>query len=123
MPDEAQITEVRGPHQVAAGEVGDVLQVFIWESQPGRTAETIEAAMGAKAIHEKAGASVSITVDQLGRMHYVMQFDSWEEWGKFQDTPNPEFATYMAPKPTHVYQLPSSASGLEALPSDNIMVA
>jgi len=29
-------------------------------------------------------------------MHYVMSFDSWEAWGKFQDTPNEEFSEFLA---------------------------
>jgi hypothetical protein len=46
-------------------------------------------------IHEKAGASVNIMVDQSQNMHYVMNFDDWEAWAKVQDTPNPEFQAFM----------------------------
>ena len=82
--------------QPSPGAPGKVYQVFIWDAHPGRTADTIERAMGAKAIHEKGGAGVGINVDPFGRVHYVMSFDSWSDWGKFQDAPNDEFQAYMA---------------------------
>ena len=73
-----------------------VYQSFIWQPQLGRGQELVQGALQAKAIHEKAGASVGVSVDQLGRMHYLMTFESWEAWGKFADTPNPEFQAFMA---------------------------
>ena len=62
---------------------------------PGKTGAMFQQGMGAKPIHEKAGASVTILRDRLNRMHYLVQFDSWEAHAKFSDTPNPEFAEYM----------------------------
>ena len=80
----------------APGGNGSVYQVFIWESEPGRGNDLFQAAMQAKAIHEKAGASVGINYDQMQRMHYVMSFDNWDAWAKFQDTPNEEFDAFVA---------------------------
>ncbi len=80
----------------SSGGSGSVYQVFIWEAELGRGNDLFEAGMQAKAIHEKAGASVGINYDQMQRMHYVMSFDSWEAWAKFQDTPSPEFDAFLA---------------------------
>jgi len=80
----------------ASGGEGQVYQVFIWEAMPGRVNELIAAGMEAKKLHEKAGATVGIYVDQLNRMHYDMSFASWEAWAKFQDTPDPDFQAWMA---------------------------
>lgn len=79
----------------APGGDGSVYQVFIWEPELGRGNDLFQAAMEAKAIHEKTGASVGILFDQLNYMHYVMAFDSWDAWAKFQDTPNDEFSAFM----------------------------
>ena len=73
---------------------GNVYQVFIWQPRDGRLSDVIESATEAKGIHEKAGARVSIIVDQMNRMHYVMNFDDLNHWAKFQDTPNPEFGEF-----------------------------
>lgn len=75
--------------------VGGMYQVFIWDPVLGRGEDLAQAANKAKAIHEKAGASVGIHFDLLNRMHYVISFDSWEAWGKFNDTPLPEFQAFM----------------------------
>ena len=32
----------------------------------------------------------------MNRFHYVMSFDSFEAWGKFQDTPNEEYQKFIA---------------------------
>lgn len=77
------------------GQVGAVYQVFIWEPASGRGGNLFESAMQAKVIHEKAGARVSINIDQLQKLHYVMSYDSWDAWAKMQDTPNPEFQAFM----------------------------
>ena len=75
---------------VASAEPTDMYQVFIWEPQDGKAlGAVIESAMKAKAIHEKGGAKISINVDQMQRMHYVMNFESWDAWAKFQDSPAP----------------------------------
>ncbi|MCZ6830984.1 MAG: hypothetical protein O7F73_15625 [Gammaproteobacteria bacterium] len=79
----------------APGRVGKVYQVFIFEPELGRGGDLVQSGMQAKTIHEKAGARITIHVDQLGKMHYLMSFDSWDAWGKFQDTPNPEFQAFM----------------------------
>ena len=74
---------------------GTTYQVFIWEPRDGRINELLAAAAEAKAIHEKAGARVGINVDQMQRMHYVMNFDDLDHWAKMQDTPNPEFEAFL----------------------------
>jgi hypothetical protein len=73
---------------------GSVYQVFIWQPRDGRISDVIETASQAKVIHEKAGARVSIIVDQLNRMHYVMNYDDLNHWAKLRDTPNPEFTEF-----------------------------
>ena len=77
------------------GKDGSVYQVFIWQPELGRGADLFQAGMKAKAIHEKDGAAVTIHADQMQNMHYVMNFDSWEAWAKFQDSPHPEFQAFM----------------------------
>jgi hypothetical protein len=71
-----------------------VYQVFVWEPYNGRSAELFEIATEASTIHAKSGAGIAINIDQLGRMHYVMSFDSWSQWGKFQDNPSAEWTTF-----------------------------
>ena len=80
---------------VAPGKGGSVYEVFVWQPLPGRVSDMLEAGLGAKPLHEKAGAGVMIAVDRLNRMHYVLQFDGWEQYAKFWDAPNPEFEAYM----------------------------
>ncbi len=75
---------------------GDVYQVFIFEAMPGRSGDMFKAGAMAKALHEKDGAMVDIHVDQMGRMHYAMGFESWEAWAKFQDAEHKEFDQFMA---------------------------
>ena len=79
----------------ASAGAGGVYQVFIWEPNDGQVGMLMQGGIGAKPIHEKAGARIAIYRDQLNRMHYVMSYDNWEAWGKGQDTPNPEFSAYM----------------------------
>lgn len=74
---------------------GDVYQVFIWDPRNGRAGDVVATAMEAKAIHEKSGVRVAINVDQLQRIHYVMNYDDLAHWAKVQDTPNPDFQTFM----------------------------
>ena len=81
----AETNPVTGP--------GTVTQVFVWEPTGGTMAQLIEGAMGAKPIHERAGASVSVSAGG-GRMYYLMRFENFEAWGKNRDTPNPEFLAY-----------------------------
>jgi hypothetical protein len=78
-----------------AGGDGDVYQVFIWQAELGRGPDMFQAGVQAKALHEKDGAAVTIHVDQMNRMHYVMNFASWEAWAKFQDADHPEFEAFM----------------------------
>jgi len=75
---------------------GDVYQVFIWEPMPGRSADLYRAAAQAKALHEKDGAAVTIHSDQMGHLHYSMNFKTWEDWAKFQDAEHAEFDAFMA---------------------------
>ena len=83
---------LRGGKESVTGP-GTVTQVFVWEPTGGTMAELIEGAMGAKPIHERAGASVSVSAGG-GRMYYLMRFENFEAWGKNRDTPNPEFLAY-----------------------------
>ena len=78
------------------GVPGSVYQVFVWEPYNGRSAELFRKATEASKIHAKSGAEVAINMDQLGRMHYVMSFDSWSQWGKFQDNPSTAWTTFWA---------------------------
>ncbi|MFP6837855.1 MAG: hypothetical protein VB948_17295, partial [Pseudomonadales bacterium] len=71
---------------VAAWTHAAVLSVFVWDAPPGGDATMIETAMAAKAIHEKLGVSVSVLVDEVGRASYLINFESWEAQGKFQDS-------------------------------------
>ncbi len=76
---------------------GAVTDVFVWELTTGTMADLLEGAMTAKEIHERAGASVVIyTAGALGRMYYLMQYPDLSTWGRLRDTPNPEFAAFMA---------------------------
>lgn len=74
---------------------GGFYQVFIWEPRDAGIGPLVEAGMEAKAIHEKSGARVGINIDQMQRMHYVMNYDDIGHWAKMQDTPNPEFQQFM----------------------------
>jgi len=74
---------------------GTFFQVFIWEPRDSGIGALLAAGMEAKVIHEKTGIRVSINVDQMQRMHYVMNYDNPDHWAKVQDTPNEEFAAFM----------------------------
>ena len=76
------------------GGPGTVTDVTVWELTDGTMASLMEGGMGAKPIHERAGASVTIYTAP-GRMYYLLQFQSFEAWGRFRDTPNAEFSAYM----------------------------
>lgn len=91
----ATLTENYLLDTVVTGGDGGVYQVFIWEPLPGRGAALVEGAVQAKALHEKDGAAVEIHTDQMGRLHYSMNFGSWEDWAKFQDAEHPEFDKFM----------------------------
>jgi hypothetical protein len=62
-----------------------VSSVFVWDAPPGGDAAMIETAMQAKAIHEKLGARVFVGMDQRGRMHYGVSFESSAARGAFFD--------------------------------------
>lgn len=80
---------------VGANNPGTVYQVFIWKPQGSQVGRLVQAALEAKAIHEKSGVTVGINVDQMNRMHYVMNYKDWSHWAKVQDTPNEEFEAFM----------------------------
>lgn len=95
---------------VVSDEGGDVYQVSVWEAMPGGSTEMFMVAARAAEIHKKMGAAVSIFADQMGRLHYAMNFEDWDAWAKFQDTESAEWAAFWAeiqkdPKATlmHVY--------------------
>lgn len=60
-----------------------VALVYSWNVMPGKTGAFIANAQEAAAIHQKLGASVGINIDDLGDVHYEMQFDSWAAWAKY----------------------------------------
>ena len=64
----------------------EVAVANIWSAIPGNSNQLFENGMEAKAIHEGMGASVSIAADQDGDMHYVLSFEDWAAWGRFQDS-------------------------------------
>ena len=82
-------------NQPLPGAPGNVYNVFIWEAYEGRSVDMLNKAMEAAAIHQADGVSIAVNVDQLGRLHYVMSFDSWADWGKLQDTPSAEWTAFM----------------------------
>ena len=86
---------VPGTNVVGSDNPGTVYQVFIWDPPGSQAGPLVQAGMEAKAIHEKSGVTVGINVDQMGRMHYVMNFKDWSHWAKVQDTPNEEFDAFM----------------------------
>lgn len=59
------------------------LSVTIWKPIPGRAAAMMESAMAAKAIHEKLGASVTLGLENTGRLHYAV--GGFENWGAWSD--------------------------------------
>jgi hypothetical protein len=71
------------------------LGVTIWKPYPGKSAQMVEQAMAAKAIQEKLGATVTIAMENTGRMHYVMNYDNLDHLAKVQDTANEEFSAFM----------------------------
>jgi len=79
----------------APGKDGAVYQVFVWQPELGRAADLLKSGMKAKAIHEKDGVAVTIHSDQMQNLHYVMNYESWEAWAKYQDSPHPEFQAFM----------------------------
>jgi hypothetical protein len=74
-----------------------VTSVFIWDAPPGGDAAMLQTAVKAKAIHEKLGASVFIGMDQKGRMHYGVSFETAAARGAFFDKAqaSEEFAALM----------------------------
>ncbi|NKB32639.1 MAG: hypothetical protein GKR91_06030 [Pseudomonadales bacterium] len=76
---------------------GSATHVFVWELGPGVTMnESIEAAMGAKEIHERTGVDgISVYATGGTHMYYLMHFNNMSSWGRFQDQPNMEFNQYM----------------------------
>lgn len=93
--DNLLLDEVAAPAEpVEEAVAGAVSQITVWEPTTGVMADLIQGALGAKPIHEKAGAKVWVYVGG-GRLHYLQQFENMEAWGKHRDTPNPEFDAYM----------------------------
>ena len=74
---------------------GSVSQVTVWEVTTGTMAQLMEGGMGAKPIHESAGANVLIYGTGVNTMYYILRFENFSDWGKFRDTPNPAFNQYM----------------------------
>lgn len=83
---------------LAASTQAAVSSVFVWDAPPGGDAAMIQTAMSAKAIHEKLGATVFVGMDQEGRMHYGISFETGAARGAFIDKiqANEEFSALMA---------------------------
>jgi cysteine synthase len=93
--DNLLLNQVAAPSANVGGP-GSVTQITVWELTAGGTmGEMIEGGLGAKPIHERAGANVSIYAGGGNRMYYLQQFENMAAWGRFRDTPNPEFNAYM----------------------------
>lgn len=78
-----------------AAKVGVVYDSYVWQPLAGKTGAMMQAAMEAQAIHQKAGAYVDVGFDKLQRLVYIMTFDDWAHYSKFQDTPLPDFEAFM----------------------------
>ena len=75
---------------------GMVTQVTVWEAPTGNMPAMLEGAMGAIPHHERQGAAgVSVWAEGGTTMYYAIHFNSMEDWGRFRDTPNPQFNAYM----------------------------
>jgi hypothetical protein len=91
--DNLLLNEVKaGP----AAQPGMVAETTVWTTTfQGRNA-FIESAMGAAPLHEKQGAAgVSIWADAFN-VYYVTHHQNMQAFGRFRDTPNPEFQQYFA---------------------------
>ena len=60
-----------------------VYEVNIWKPFVGKNQTMYEHANAARQIHEKHGATVRITNDFVGRMHYTIEFENWKTWNAF----------------------------------------
>ena len=69
----------------ALGAWAGVTEVRMFEATPGHGADLMKAAVEARAIQQKLGATPFIGTDQMGRMHYVLQFPDWAAWAVFED--------------------------------------
>ena len=74
---------------------GGVSQITVWETTTGSMQDLIQGAMGAKPFHEAQGASISVYAGGGNTMYYMQSFANFAAWGKFRDTPNPQFNAYM----------------------------
>ena len=86
-------------NEVKAGpgaQPGMVTESTAWTSPlPDRNA-FIQSAMGAAPLHEKQGAmGVSIWADAFN-VYYITHHQNMQAFGRFRDTPNPEFQEYFA---------------------------
>lgn len=94
-PADGEVVEHYLINMIATGNSGEVYEVYIWEPVPGRASDLYDAGLRAKAIHDKSGtASAGVGIDRLGRMHYVLNYPSWEAYAKLHDTPNAEYDAF-----------------------------
>ena len=91
--DNLLLNEVKaGP----AAQPGQVTESTLWEAPLSQRNAFIQAAMGAVPHHERQGAAgVSIWADAF-HVYYVTHHEDMQAFGKFRDTPNPEFQQYFA---------------------------
>jgi hypothetical protein len=74
----------------------DVSVVREFAPEPGRAPEMMKAAVEARAIQQKLGASVYIGTDQDGHLQYGVSFPDWAAWAKFDAAmqASPEWAAF-----------------------------
>lgn len=87
-----QLNVVSAP---TGGNPGGVSDITVWQTTTGSMQDLIQGGLGAEPIHEAAGANVSIYAGNGNTMYYMMSYPNFAAWGKFRDTPNPEFNAYM----------------------------
>lgn len=79
---------------VSAEAPGRFTQAYLWEPVNGNVTAFLRDALAAREIHEAAGIDVSINVDQMNRVHYVMNYSSHAAFAKQRATPNAEFQAF-----------------------------
>ena len=61
------------------------LGVAVWDPAPGKAPQMLASAQAAAEIHRGLGATVAMHLDTLGRLHYVVAFEDWDGWARFNE--------------------------------------
>ena len=80
----AEISATYMVNMVTVAESQPASLVYSWDVDQGKTSDFVALSQKSKTMHERMGASIGIHVDELGDVHYLMTFPSWEAWGNFQ---------------------------------------